>query len=72
MSGYNNAFDFNAIAGACDLPGPLNAEPTPTMNQSGTWNTAVYPQSGTMEGGTAAQLRAQLDFAPFEGVRSNG
>lgn len=72
MSGYNNTFDFNAIAGTYDLPSSLNAEPTPTMDQSGTWNTILHGQPRLMEGGTAAQLHARLDFAPSEGARSNG
>lgn len=65
MSEYNNAFDFNAIAAAYDMPAPV-------MDQSGTWNAALHPQSGLMEGGTAAQPHARLDLAPFEGARSNG
>lgn len=73
MSGYNNAFNFNAIAGAHDMPGSLDAEPNPTMDQSGTWKSTVYPHSGLMEGGTAAQLHARLDFAPSsQGARPNG
>ncbi|KAK7698640.1 hypothetical protein SLS64_012379 [Diaporthe eres] len=72
MSGYNDLFNFNTSDGAHDMPGSLNAEAAPTMDQSGTWNTAVYLQSGMMEGGTAAQLHARLDFAPLEGARSNG
>lgn len=62
MSGYNNSFDFNAFAGAHDMPGSLNAEPAPTMDQSG----------GLKEGGTTAQLHPQVDLAPFEGERSIG
>lgn len=72
MSEYNNALDFNAIAGAYDMPACLDTEPKPTMDQSGNWNTTVYPQYGMMEGGTAAQLHARLDFSPFKGAKSNG
>lgn len=72
MSGYNDLFDFNSSIGAHDIPGSLNAEPAPTMDQSGNWNAASSASSGLMEGGTAAQLHARLDFAPFEGARSIG
>lgn len=72
MSEYNTAFNFNTPDGAYDMPGSLNAEPVPAMDQSGTWTAALYSPSGLMEGGTAAQLHARLDFAPFEGARSNG
>lgn len=72
MPGYNNAFDFNAIAGAHDMPGALTAEPAPTMDQSGSWNAALQGSSGLTDGGTAAPLHAQLDVAPSEGARSNG
>lgn len=64
MTGYNDLFNFNTPVGAHDMPGSLNAEPTPTMDQSGTWNAAP--------GSTAAQLHSQLDLAPFEGARSSG
>lgn len=72
MSEYNDVFDFNAIDGAYDMPGSLNAEPAPVMDQSGDWNAAPSASSGLMEGGTAAPLHARLDLAPFEGARSNG
>lgn len=72
MSGYDNTFDFNAFAGAYDMPGSLNTEPAPTMDQSGNWNAAPYASSGLMGGGTAAQLHARLDLSPFEGERSIG
>lgn len=72
MSGYDNSFDSNAFAGAYDMPDSLNAESTLTMNQSGHWNAALPTQSGLVEGGTAAQLNAQLHFAPMKGARSNG
>ncbi|KAK7722825.1 hypothetical protein SLS63_009099 [Diaporthe eres] len=72
MSGYNDLFNFNTSDGAHDMPGSLNAEAAPTMDQSGTWDAALQPQSGLMEGGTTVQLHARLDFAPLEGARSNG
>lgn len=72
MSGYNNSFDFNAIAGTYDMPGSLDAEPGPMMDRSATWSTALHPESGLVEGGTAAQLHAQLDLAPLKDSRSNG
>lgn len=72
MSGYNKNFDFNAAARTCYMPSSLNDEPITTGDQSGTWNAASHPSSGLMEGDTAAQLHAPVDFAPFEGARSNG
>lgn len=72
MSGYNNLFNFNTPVGAHDMPGSLNAEPTPTMDQSGNWNAAPSASPGLMEGGTTAQLHARLNFAPLKGVKSNG
>ncbi|KAK2609540.1 hypothetical protein N8I77_003036 [Diaporthe amygdali] len=72
MSEYNNLFDFNATTSAVDLSGSPNQGPTPAMDQSGSWNTALYPQFGLMEGCTAAQLHAPVDFAPFGGAKSNG
>lgn len=72
MSEYNNAFDFNAITGAYDMLGSLSAEPAPVMDQSGTWNAALHPQSGLTENGIAAQLHVQVDFAPPKGATSNG
>lgn len=72
MSEYNNAFDFIAAAGAYDMPGCLNAEPAPVMDQSGNWNAAFHPQPGLVEGGTAVPLHARLDFAPLEGAKSTG
>lgn len=72
MSGYNNSFDFNAFAGAHDMPDSLNAEPAPVMDQSEIWNATLSDPSGLMEGSTAAQLHARLDLSPFQGERSIG
>ncbi|KAG6358235.1 hypothetical protein INS49_014119 [Diaporthe citri] len=64
MSGYNELFDFNTPIGT--------AEPAPTMDQPGSWTAAPSASSGPMEGGTAAQLHARLDLAPFAAARSSG
>lgn len=72
MPGYNSVFDFDVPVGVYDMPDPLGDEPALTMDQSGTWNAALQGSTGLMEGGTAAQLHAQLDFAPSQGARSNG
>lgn len=72
ISGYNDLFNFNTAIGAHDMPGSRNAEPTPTMDQSGNWNGAPSGSTELMEGGTAAQLHARLDFAPSQGAKSSG